>query len=196
MIDDTGERIAAVMRQVGGIRKDKRNQHANYDYLSEEAVKRAVQRAMCEVGIVPTSVTYEILSDAEVAAKKGGTQNLVKVKAVITFGAHRYEGLGAGIDYGDKALMKAQTAAIREAWKTALVIPSGNDPEGYPDVAAPRVSAADVIALLNAAQTDADIVAARAAMAGCAPNAGEKAQIREAAKAAKNRVTQEGETEE
>jgi hypothetical protein len=116
--------MAAIPRQP----KDRRNTHGGYDYLSEEAVKVACHKAMVSAGIALEGVRLEILSDAMVKAKSGEA-NMVKIKAILKIGGCHYEGIGAGIDYGDKAMMKAQTAAYREALKLAFVIGTGLDPE-------------------------------------------------------------------
>jgi hypothetical protein len=116
--------MAAIPRQP----KDRRNAHGGYDYLSEEAVKVACHRAMVSAGIALEGVRLEILSDSMVKAKSGEA-NMVKIKAILKIGGCHYEGIGAGIDYGDKAMMKAQTAAYREALKLAFVIGTGLDPE-------------------------------------------------------------------
>ncbi len=124
----SGEKLASALASIGAIAKDKRNTHSGYDYMSEEAVKLAVHKVLAAEGLVP-DVECSIVSDEWVPAKNGGQRNLVKVVCSITVDGHSSSGLGAGIDYDDKALMKAQTAAVREAWKNMLVIPSGGDPE-------------------------------------------------------------------
>ncbi len=119
---------------IGQLKKDKRNPHGKYDYISEEAVKTAVHREITSRGILPDRFVTDIVADAMVDQKQGKA-NLVKVKVSIDIDGKHWEGLGAGIDYGDKALMKAQTAAVREAWKNGFVIASGepNDPEASPE---------------------------------------------------------------
>lgn len=125
---DVLERLARVAAAIGKLHKDKRNTHSNYSYLSEEAIKTAINHHLPEGGTWHDSLRIEVLSDEWVNGKQG-EENLIKVRAVITFGPHTYEGMGAGIDYRDKALMKAQTAAVREAWKNVFVIAGGGEPE-------------------------------------------------------------------
>lgn len=132
--DVLGENLLQAMACVGYIQKDKRNKHSNYNYLSEEATKKAVQAALLKSGVMPSSIRFETLTDEWLPIGKG-KQNIVKVLVTITFGTSEssgqrtYQGLGAGVDYTDKATMKAQTSALREAWKNVFCIPSGNDPE-------------------------------------------------------------------
>lgn len=139
-------RFAQAIGALGRLQKDKRNDHARYDYLSEEAVKAAVGKVVAEHDLAPSSITFEILLD-EYRAAKQGEQNIVKVRAVLEWDGARCEGLGCGIDYGDKAILKAQTSAIREAWKNRFIIATGHDPEADietdkagPTQAAPRRS--------------------------------------------------------
>lgn len=121
--------FAKAIGSMGRIAKDKRNEHSRYDYLSEEAVKAEVRKVVAEHGLDPKITTFEVLSD-EYRQAKQGEQNIVKVRAVLEWdGGIRCEGLGCGIDYGDKAILKAQTSAIREAWKNRFIIATGHDPE-------------------------------------------------------------------
>jgi hypothetical protein len=140
---------------VGRLEKDKRNDHFKYDYLSEEAVKAAANRACSESGVWPKSIRISPYSDEMVTGKRGST-NLVKCKATIEFDdGIVYEGLGSGMDQGDKALMKAQTAALREAWKNCLIIASGHDPEEEPNGNGQEDSStSEMRLLLSEAKTD------------------------------------------
>jgi hypothetical protein len=121
-------KLAEAAAAIGRLEKDKRNSHFGYDYLSEEAVKAAANRELTSRGLVPTEVLFEVLRDEQVQTK-GGTANMVVVRVTIVVDGCRWQGLGAGSDSGDKAVMKAQTTALREAWKAGLIIASGHDPE-------------------------------------------------------------------
>lgn len=127
--DDTQARLIEAMAHVGRIEKDKKNTHQGYMYLSEEAVKVGVQKALAASGVRHSRIEMAIISDEWVKIGKG-MQNLIKMRATIHFpDGSSYEGLGGSSDYGDKAMMQAQTAALREAWKNVFVIPTGSDPE-------------------------------------------------------------------
>lgn len=130
-------RVAKATASVGVLGKDRTNTHDGYDYLSEAAVKRAVQQAIAEFDIAPQSIHFEVLSD-EWRDARSGQANYVKIRCILTWNDESFaEGLGCGRDYGDKAILKAQTAAVREAWKNRLTIPTGEDPE-KDDARAPR----------------------------------------------------------
>lgn len=122
-------RLTAAIGSTGTLAKDRRNEHGRYDYLSEEAVKQAAAKACAAHGITPQAIRFEIIESADVPAKQG-TAHRVTMRCTLSWGADVWcEGFGCGVDYGDKAVMKAQTAAIREAWKNRLCIATGADPE-------------------------------------------------------------------
>lgn len=124
------QRIAKATAEVGVLSKDRTNTHDRYSYLSEEKVKQTVQRLIAEHQIAPQHIDFELICNEWIEAKSGAKRNLVHLRCIMTWedGSH-VVGLGSGIDYADKALMKAQTSAVREAWKNRLTIPTGDDPE-------------------------------------------------------------------
>jgi hypothetical protein len=129
--------IAEAAVAIGALEKDKTNTHSNYKYISEAAVKAAVRAHVYSRGLAPQAVAVEIISDEwHPYGSQGNMANFVKVSCTITIvdgdDTRKVDGLGAGVDYADKALMKAQTAAVREAWKNMLGISDGNDPEASP----------------------------------------------------------------
>lgn len=154
---DTDKTLAGAAMAIGRLAKDKRNAHGGYEYLSEEAVKAAVRREVAGRGFLPEKIHFELLSD--VVAPYGAKQtpaNTIKVRCTITIDGREIEGLGAGVDYADKALLKAQTAAVREAWKNLLVIATGHDPEAdervdadAPDATAPEGATESQLAQLK-----------------------------------------------
>lgn len=148
--------LSAIPRQP----KDRKNAHGGYDYLSEEAVKVACHKGLIAAGIALEGVQLEILSDCMVKAKQGES-NMVKIRCTLTICGKRYEGLGSGMDYGDKAMLKAQTAAYREALKLAFCIGTGLDPEA--DEETPGDAPA------RAPQTAAPVPAPKPAQAPAAP---------------------------
>ncbi len=135
------DRLLTAMESVGRLEKEGTNTFHKYRYMSEEQVKVACQAACIKAQVMPSGIRIEIISD-EWRKVGNAEQNLVKVRAIIMFGAvanacvagqdgggHIFEGIGSSADKGDKAYMQAQTGAIREAWKNCFIIPSGSDPE-------------------------------------------------------------------
>ena len=118
------QKIAAVMQACGSIERDGTNSHHKYTYTSAEAVKRAVQTACAAQGLAMIT-TIERL--------EGSTFDRVMCKAALTVtdGEHSIsaEGIGSGTDRGDKASMKACTAAVKYALAHLFCLPFGDDPE-------------------------------------------------------------------
>jgi hypothetical protein len=117
--------LAAVMAEVGYVQKDGKNDFHGYKYASAEAVLRKVNAALAAKGIA-------VGSSAEIVHHDDACKMAV-VKVTLHFhrGACRVtvEGLGQGSDKGDKAVMKANTAALKYALANAFMISWGDDPE-------------------------------------------------------------------
>jgi hypothetical protein len=126
------EKLAQVMAEVGYVQKDATNTGQGYRYASAAAVLGKVNEALSSRGVaVETHAELAHLSQAPGA--KGGTNTTAVVKLCLDFtdGEERIhvEGLGSGMDYGDKAVMKANTAALKYAVANAFLISWGDDPE-------------------------------------------------------------------
>jgi hypothetical protein len=125
-----GERINALMTLVGAIPNDAENDFHHYRYTSAEAVLAKVQEGLKSLNLV-------ISTFAKVVDWHGDTV-VVSVTIQITRAEDRgvpnapfveYTGVGSGTDKGDKAVMKAATAAYKYAWRDGLCIPFGDNPE-------------------------------------------------------------------
>jgi hypothetical protein len=119
----------ALQSKVGYIQRDKQNPHFKYKYVSAEAVLKAVNPAMLEARM-SSMPTFRIVP------VPGGRADVVTVECVLHltdeetgYGEIASVAFGSGQDTGDKAVMKAQTAALKYAWTTALNVPTGDDPE-------------------------------------------------------------------
>lgn len=129
------KKLARVASEVGhDVRPDARNESHKYAYVSAAAVKRAVSPVLARHGIATTLET-EIISRDEFTTATGTVFDRVVVRARLTFidgatGAMlTTEGLGAGSDAGEKAVMKALTSAEKYAYVGALGLALGDDPE-------------------------------------------------------------------
>ena len=93
-----------------------------------------VNAALVEQGLA-SLVIPELISLEEVKTAKGSIEHLATVKVNITLIDRDSDesvlitGIGSGQDSGDKAVMKAQTAAIKYAYMLSLSISTGDDPE-------------------------------------------------------------------
>jgi len=132
------EKLAQVMAEVGYVQKDAVNEFHRYRYASAEAVLKKVNSALSSRGIAVSS-TMQLLSNERIQGGEGKalkTQSVVLATLAFTDGKESLsvQGLGCGEDTGDKAVMKANTAAIKYAVAGAFLISWGDDPEAeHPD---------------------------------------------------------------
>ena len=128
------KKLVNVMIECGHIAKNGLNSYHQYKYATAEDVLLKVNTALTKNKIASV-VIPEIASMVDVTNLKGNTEHLVTVNVQIKLiDSESGEcvdlfGIGSGQDAGDKAVMKAQTAAIKYAYMMSLCIASGDDPE-------------------------------------------------------------------
>jgi hypothetical protein len=117
------QKLSDVMAEVGYVRKDATNAFHKYKYASAEAVLKKVNAALSSRGVAVGSL-------ATVAHYEKG-HAVVRLRLEFHDGnaVIAVEGLGEGSDKGDKAIMKANTAALKYALANAFMISWGDDPE-------------------------------------------------------------------
>lgn len=132
---DIYAKMAAAAKSVGyGVSKDGRNDFHRYEYTSAANVRKECGSAMGRHGIAVSS-SLEIVRSEQRSDAKGKPTNYVEVLATLTFysaedgSSLTAQGYGCGTDNGDKAPMKAQTAAEKYAYLSAFTIAMGEDPE-------------------------------------------------------------------
>ena len=119
------KKLAEVSREVAYVQKDSKNDFHKYNYASAEAVLRKVNEALSTRNI-------SISSGAELLTYE---QGMAIVRLTLRFvdgdtgEVQAVQGIGQGSDKGDKAVMKANTAAIKYAFANAFMISWGDDPE-------------------------------------------------------------------
>ena len=133
-------KLAAVSKAVGFLEFDAKNDHFKYGYASAAAVLRKLNTEFSNADV---SVTTEVIRcDHELIrmddGKPKGWMCLVHLRVRYTDCESGQvlttDGIGCGTDKGDKAPMKAETAAIKYAHAHALVLGWGaEDPEGDPN---------------------------------------------------------------
>jgi hypothetical protein len=121
------QKLSEIMAEVGYVQKDATNDFHHYRYASAEAVLRKVNAAVSSRGIALSSEA----SLEQIMPHGDGTIAVVKLGLTFTDGneAMRVEGLGSGYDKGDKAVLKANTAALKYCLANAFLISWGDDPE-------------------------------------------------------------------
>lgn len=128
------KKLVNVMNECGHIAKNGLNSYHQYKYATAEDVLLKVNTALTKNKIASV-VIPEIASMVDVTNLKGNIEHLVTVNVQIKLiDSESGEcvdlfGIGSGQDAGDKAVMKAQTAAIKYAYMMSLCIATGDDPE-------------------------------------------------------------------
>ena len=128
------KKLVNIMIECGHIAKNGLNSYHQYKYATAEDVLLKVNTALTKNKIASV-VIPEIASIVDVTNLKGNTEHLVTVNVQIKLiDSESGEcvdlfGIGSGQDAGDKAVMKAQTAAIKYAYMMSLCIATGDDPE-------------------------------------------------------------------
>ncbi|SMC92428.1 ERF family protein [Sporomusa malonica] len=128
-------KLIKVSRECAAVAKNGTNDFHRYTYVQANDVAKIVNQALINHGIA-TTVTHEVLNFSSAVNKNGKEEKVVTVKATVTFvDADSGEtltttGLGSGQDIGDKATMKAETAALKYSYIQAFNMAcSDADPE-------------------------------------------------------------------
>jgi len=141
------QKLADVMAEVGYVQKDATNEFHKYRYASAAAVLSKVNAALSSRGIAVSS-TAELVAHDRIDGAKPKTIAVVKLTLIFNDGTNtlQIEGLGSGEDTGDKAVMKANTAALKYALANAFLISWGDDPEADPSTDGAQVNEAEDLA--------------------------------------------------
>lgn len=127
-------KLIAVMNDVSHIAKNGTNDFHKYKYATSADVLEKINSAFVRYGICPVAKA-KLISLETVTNAKGNQERLATVQMFIRLvdvESGEYvdiAGLGNGQDSGDKAVMKAQTAAIKYAFMMNFCISTGDDPE-------------------------------------------------------------------
>lgn len=122
------ERMSAVMREVGSIGKDNRNQQQGYAFRGIEDVYAAVYQAMTKHKVFNTCKVLETSSE-QVVNSRGTKGYRILNRYEYTFhttdgSSISTEAIGEAVDYGDKAANKAASISHKYAIIQAFCIPT------------------------------------------------------------------------
>lgn len=129
------EKLLNVMKECSHVGKDAVNDEVGYPHVSAAKINDAVNRALTKYGIATTAesklvnvqtIGEKILATVEVEISLHDGEEILKIK-----------GVGSGIDTTDKSVAKAQTMAVKYAWKNSLLIADSSDD---PDAVAGKVN--------------------------------------------------------
>lgn len=128
------KKMVAVMSECSHVAKNGINNFHNYKYATAEDVLQKVNESLTKNKLA-SIVCPTLESMVDVTNLKGNTEHLatlsVQVHIIDSDSGESVDlfGIGSGQDAGDKAVMKAQTAAIKYAFMLSLCIATGDDPE-------------------------------------------------------------------
>ena len=128
------KKFIEVMKECSYVEKHGTNDYHGYQYATSADVLAKVNASLVKHGIASVAVP-ELLDMVDVTTAKGNAEKLATVQMQITLidtesgETFSIVGIGSGQDSGDKAVMKAETAAIKYAYMLSLAISTGDDPE-------------------------------------------------------------------
>ena len=128
------KKMVEVMKECGHVAKNGTNDFHQYKYDKAADVLEMVNESLTKHGIFST-VDVNIKEVREVTTSKGNKEILASVETVVTLidsdsgETAKISGVGSGQDAGDKSLAKAQTQAIKYAYRNSLAIATDDDPE-------------------------------------------------------------------
>ena len=134
-MENLAKKIVAVMHECSYVEKNGKNTFHGYQYATSADVLAKVNVALVKNGIA-SMVSPTLLDMVDVTTARGNTEKLATVQLTITLvdtdtgESCQMMGIGSGQDSGDKAVMKAETAAIKYAYMLSLAMSTGDDPEG------------------------------------------------------------------
>lgn len=137
-----GEKLLRVMEACQRSSKDGYNSFHRYKYTKAETLFAKVNEELTKAGLYITGTNAEVLESNVVTNANGKGEKYAVVRATIKIGdvdgqeTVEFVGLGSGQDAGDKAIMKANTAAFKYAYLGGLCIAMTDDPEEDTDTAA------------------------------------------------------------
>lgn len=161
-------KLSRIAQEIGRIQKDAKNNHQKYKYTSAALVYDKVREKLAEAGIGIMHSSVQVVD----MQHQDGNRCLatVSVKLILVDSEDgstaTLTGLGQGADKGDKAIMKAQTAATKYALAVSMLLSWGDDPEADESTDSPKASkskkkstktAAAIIKEVNAASTPEEV---------------------------------------
>lgn len=170
------EKLAALYERFAYAQKSGENAHFRYKFVREADLKRELNRALRELGL-----GLDVFVDS---FQGDGKACVVKLRLTITNRAIPsdadapyvvsesvvLEGVGGGMDSGDKAPAKAMQAAFKYALLCGLSVETGEDSEA--DAETDEAAARGLLARIDRAETLGELAALKP----------EVAQFRESAK--------------
>lgn len=123
--------IAEAMSEAAQVSKSSTNTEQKYKFASAEAILAAVRMPLLTRGVILTAEIVDSIAE-EITARSGTKGSLITITVDFTFRGHGDEltirgWRGQGQDYGDKALGKAYTNAVKTFIRTQWLLPTEHD---------------------------------------------------------------------
>lgn len=130
-----------LLEAIGVIGKESKNAHFGYQFRGIDAIQNHLQPALIKAGLL----MWVQFSEPQISVNGKSTRVIVRVNVGLKASdgsSVEFVAYGEGLDTGDKATMKAQSVAFREAISKGLAIPfqsieSEADPETDKEAAKP-----------------------------------------------------------
>jgi hypothetical protein len=128
------EKLSRVAAHCATIQKDAFNEHQKYSYVSARAVFVRVNEALIDNRLISIPI-FKIAESKDRVNASGKNEQLITVECRLQIADLdsddfiQVTAFGSGQDWGDKAVMKAQTAGLKYAWVMALNVSMEDDPE-------------------------------------------------------------------
>jgi ERF superfamily len=135
MAGELAKKMVAAMKEIDAVEKRGKNEKQGYSYVRAVDVANAVRPVLVAHGI---AFSYSVLSSdrwEKVNPTTGSVLFFVELLVSIKFtdqetgDSNEVQGIGWGMDTGDKAPYKAMTGALKYALRCAFIIPDELDPE-------------------------------------------------------------------
>lgn len=124
------EVIKELYRRFSYLQKAGTNGHFKYKFVREADLKRKLNEALRDLGLVLARVVIEYHGNESA----GWARAQLFINTTEGDGVLVLEGVSGGKDSSDKAPQKAQVGAVKNALLTGMVVESGEEPEADGDV--------------------------------------------------------------
>lgn len=127
-------KMSVIMSECQYLQKQGVNEFHNYRFVQANDVIKAVRESLVRHKVA-LAVSYDVVVHGKQVNKNGKEETQAIVKASVTFidvesgESITSSALGMGQDIGDKAVMKAETAAFKYCLLHTFAIETGDDPE-------------------------------------------------------------------
>ena len=124
--------LRKALKEKGVLKKDRVNEHSNYQYFSEAGYKNLFTELLSQNGLELTSneISYEMFETTNEKMPNGRHVTFEFKLSDVDTGFYEVSVVsGEGLDVGDKAGYKADTGAIKYYLANTFLVATGDDPE-------------------------------------------------------------------